>query len=282
MIVVQISDTHIDRPGQYVYGHYDTGASFRRAIDLINAMSPQPDLVLHTGDLASHGSAAAYTYFREMLHDLKAPFRAIPGNHDERGAFRDAFADTDWMPQDGTFLHYVVDHLPVRIICCDSVIADAVPGELCPVRLAWLQDRLEEAPSTPTIVAMHHPPFASGMTGTTSNGLRSGGPELAELLRQHPQVQRLVAGHVHRPISTIFAGTMAYSAPTTCYPFALDMGDERVLRITDEPPAIAVHAWLEHAGPEGPGLITHTVPTGDWGEPLTLLKNGQRVLNTAH
>ena len=282
MIVVQISDTHIDKPGQYVYGHFDTGASLRRAINLINSMSPPPDLVLHTGDLASHGSVEAYTHFREILTALKVPFRAIPGNHDERGAFRDAFSDTDWIPQDGTFLHYVIDHLPVRIICCDSVIADDVPGELCPERLAWLKDRLEEAPSMPTIVAMHHPPFASGMTGTTSEGLRCGGPELAALLRHHPQVQRLVAGHIHRPITTAVGGTIAYSAPTTCYPFALDMGEERVLRIINEPPAIAVHAWLDEAGPEGAGLITHTVPIGEWGEPLMLRKNGQRVLNADH
>ncbi len=280
MIVVQISDTHINQPGQNVYGHYDTGTALQRAIEMINTMSPQPDLVLHTGDLASHGSPAAYTYFREMVSVLKAPFRAIPGNHDERGAFRDAFSDTGWMPKDGTYLHYVIDHLPVRILCCDSVIHDDVPGEFCPERLAWLDAQLGAAPTTPTIVAMHHPPFASGMTGTTSNGLRRGGPELAALLRQHPQVQRLVAGHVHRPISTLFAGILAYSAPTTCYPFALDMGSERVLRIINEPPAFAVHAWLEEAGPEGPGLVTHTVPVGDWGDPLTLLKDGQRVLPT--
>lgn len=241
MILVQISDTHINEPGQLVYGHHDTAASLRRAIETINAMSPEPDLVLHTGDIASHGSSERYAYFRSIMDELQVPWRAIPGNHDDRRALQAACADTDWMPQHGAFLHYVEDSFSVRIICCDSVIDGEVPGEFCPERLAWLDARLGEAPDKPTLVAMHHPPFASAMTGASLQGLRRGGAELAALLRRYAQVQRVVAGHIHRPITTGFGGTVAFAAPTTCYPFGLDMGPERLLRMTGEPPAIAVH-----------------------------------------
>ena len=84
--------------------------------------------------------------------------------------------------------------------------------------------------------------------------------------------------HVHRPITAPSGGTIAFAGPTTCYPFGMDMGSERVLNIVHEPPAFAVHAWLPDATPDGAGLITHVLPVGDWDAPITLLRNGENVL----
>jgi hypothetical protein len=39
-----------------------------------------------------------------------------------------------------------------------------------------------------------------------------------------------------------------------------------------------VHLWLEDASPSGAGLVSHVLPVGDWDEPITLLRNGTRVL----
>ena len=36
-------------------------------------------------------------------------------------------------------------------------------GLLCGDRLAWLEQQLAAAPATPTLVAMHHPPFTTGI-----------------------------------------------------------------------------------------------------------------------
>ena len=279
MFLVQISDTHIDEPGRLVYGHFDTAAALEKAIDAINAMKPGPDLVLHTGDIASHGSLRRYEAFGAIADRLTAPMVLIPGNHDDRGALREVFGGTSWLPATGDFLHYVIADHPVRIICCDSVIAGETSGEMCPERLAWLDARLREAPDRPTIVAMHHPPFYSGMTGSSSKGLRHGGAELDALFRRHGQVVRVLAGHVHRPITASFGGTIAFAGPTTCYPFDLYTGPDRLLNISNEPPAIAVHLWLEDAAPSGPGLVSHTMPVGDWLPPLTLLRAGVKVLD---
>lgn len=281
MILVQITDTHIEEPGDLAYGRYDTAATLKAAVTAIGQMSPAPDLVLHTGDMAHHGSIERYRYFRELIADLEVPFYAIPGNHDGRVPFRAAFADTDWMPTEGEFLHYVIDDFDLRIICCDSVREDETPGGFCADRLSWLNTQLSAAPNKPTVVALHHPPFGSAMTGTTSNGLVEGGAELSALLQRHSQVVRVIAGHAHRPFTCAFGGTIGYAAPTTCYPFALETGPERVLSITGEPPAFAVHIWMEDAGVGAPGLVTHTVPVGDWGEPITLLRNGERVIAAA-
>ncbi|MDC6451209.1 hypothetical protein PQY67_13575, partial [Pseudomonadales bacterium] len=98
------------------------------------------------------------------------------------------------------------------------------------------------------------------------------------LLKRHPQVVRVIAGHAHRPFTCAFGGTIGFAAPTTCYPFALETSSEQALSITGEPPAIAVHIWMRDAGVGGPGLVTHTVPIGDWGEKIVLLRKGKRVL----
>jgi len=97
-------------------------------------------------------------------------------------------------------------------------------------------------------------------------------------LRRHPQVVRVLAGHVHRPITAAFGGTIAFAGPTTCYPFGLDTGPERLLNVTHEPPAVAVHLWLEDAAPAGADLVTHILPIGEWAPPMTLLKAGVKVL----
>ena len=117
------------------------------------------------------------------------------------------------------------------------------------------------------------------MTGSSTKGLRHGGAELDALFRRHDQVVRVLAGHVHRPITASFGGTIAFAGPTTCYPFDLYTGPDRLLNISYEPPAIAVHLWLEDAAPAGPGLVSHTIPVGDWLPPLTLLRAGVKVLD---
>lgn len=279
MLLAQISDTHIDEADTLVYGRYDTSAALARAVEALNAMDPQPDVVLHTGDITSHGSVARYERFREIMSELKAPYLLIPGNHDDRDALREVFGGTDRLPTTGTFLHYSVESHPVRLICCDSVIEHETPGEMCPERLTWLEETLSADPKRPAIVALHHPPFYTGMTGTSAKGLKAGGAEFEQLLRRNPQVVRVLAGHVHRPITTTFGGTLAFACPTTCYPFGLDLGPDRLLNVTQEPPGVGVHLWLEDATPDGPGLVSHVLPLGDWGPSVTLLKDGVRVLD---
>lgn len=278
MILVQISDTHIDEPGTLVYGRFDTTAALRKAVETINALDPAPDLVLHTGDIASHGSVERYEAFRSVIDELEMPYALMPGNHDDREALAGVFGHSPRLPVSGEFLHYVIEDYPLRIVCCDSVIVGEAAGEMCPQRLAWLEARLSEAPERPTIVALHHPPFYAGLTGGSAKGLLRGGGELAEVLSRHDQVVRVLAGHVHRPITAPFGGTIGFAGPTTCYPFGIDIGPERVLNIVHEPPGFAVHLWLPDATPDGPGLVTHVQPIGDWEPPTTLLRNGRYAL----
>jgi Icc protein len=242
----------------------------------INALDPQPDLVVHTGDLVHHGAPAQYAPARAMLDRLRAPYVVIPGNHDAREGFRTCFGDMAWLPQDGPFIQYAVDAGPLRLVCLDTVVPGEPWGALCDVRLAWLAAELAVAPDRPTVVACHHPPLALGLTASTKVGLDTGGPEFAAILGRHPQVQRLICGHAHRPIAGSFGGRPAWVAPATCYQFVADMSAERLLALNREPPGYAVHAWVDDPV-AGPGLVTHCIPVGDFGAPIALMRGGIRV-----
>ena len=84
----------------------------------------------------------------------------------------------------------------------------------------------------------------------------------AEIIRNHPQVERIVCGHLHRAIESRFAGTIAGTAPSTAHQIALDLRPEARLSFTLEPPGYQLHLWRE-----GVGLVTHTATIGEWSGP---------------
>ena len=276
MILAQFTDSHIEAAGVLTYGTFDAAASLGKVIDAINALEPQPDLVIHTGDLVHHGAPEQYGPAREILDRLKAPYVVIPGNHDARDGLASTFGDRGWLPDGGEFLHYTVDGHALRLVCLDTVIPGVPYGMLCAERLAWLDARLAEAPETPTVIAMHHPPMDMGLTFSSMVGLSEGGAELAAILQNHPQVQRVICGHVHRSVTAMFGGRPVWAAPATCYQFAMDMSDEQLLALTSEPPGFSLHVWLDDPV-GGPNLASHFAPVGDFGATIPIMRRGQRV-----
>jgi 3',5'-cyclic AMP phosphodiesterase CpdA len=89
-----------------------------------------------------------------------------------------------------------------------------------------------------------------------------GAEALAEIVRRYPRIERVLCGHVHRPIQIRWAGTVAVTAPATAHQFLLDLSPEAESRWGREPPAILLHVWE----PDG-GVVTHTAYVGDYGEP---------------
>ena len=266
MLIAQITDTHISIPGGLLERNYDTAGCLVRAVRHLNSLEPAPDVVLLTGDTVDEGTAAEYDRLREILVPLKAPLYVIPGNHDDREAMRRAFADHAYLPHTG-FLHYVVDEWPVRLIGLDTHVAGQASGAQCEQRIAWLAARLAEAPAKPTVVFMHHPPFRTGLTLMDTLGL-AGADELARVIAAHGQVRQIVCGHIHRPIATLFARTLATVSPSTAQQAALDLRAESRLAVVMEPPAATLLHWHAAAGE----LVHHLSYIGD--RPLHVLYDG--------
>ena len=76
-----------------------------------------------------------------------------------------------------------------------------------------------------------------------------------DTIRPYDNIERVIAGHLHRPIQCRLAGTMASTAPATAYQIALNIGAEDRPTTTFEPSACQLHLWL--GGTDG--LVSHTV-----------------------
>jgi 3',5'-cyclic AMP phosphodiesterase CpdA len=165
------------------------------------------------------------------------------------------------MQEEGEFLQYALDELPVRIVVLDTLVPGEDRGMLCEKRLAWLAARLDEEPVRPTIIAMHHPPFVSGMD--VMDRMNCGNSaELGAIVARYPNVERIVCGHLHRPITLRWSGTVVTTAPSTAQQFSLNLQRGAPVKWVLEPPACLLHYWRAETG-----LVTHTSYIGDFGQP---------------
>ena len=239
MLIAQISDLHIRSDGELLNGLVDTRKALTDCVAHIKRLDPLPDLVLATGDLANDGLAEDYAALRQAFDTLPMPVYVIPGNHDVRKHLRDAFADQGYLPQDSEFLHYVVDGYGMRLIGLDTITPGEVGGCMCSARLQWLRDRLDEHPERPTIIFMHHPPFATGI-GFMDSPPFAGASRLEAVVGRHSQVRLITCGHVHRAIQTSWAGASAAIAPSVVFQMALELRQGAPSAFVLEPPALSL------------------------------------------
>lgn len=249
MLIVQMSDPHFLPEGTPAFGEVDLVGRLERCIDHIDAMKPQPDAVLLTGDLTSDGDAAVYADLAHRLSRLRPPLYPLAGNHDDRELIRGRFAGAGVLPAAGP-LRYVVETLPVRVVVLDSLVAGEAYGRLGADQLAWLDARLADVPRRPTMVAVHHPPFMTGIDHLDRSMLRDG-DAFAEVVARYGQVERVVCGHAHRFVDARWAGTIAQIAPSTAYHFRLSLGPDAPAWLC-EPPGVLLHYWSETLG-----LVSH-------------------------
>ena len=246
MVIAQISDTHIlARSSEQAVGAA-RAENLRRCIADINRGGV--DVVVHTGDSVHHGMAEEYAHLREILADLEAPLFLIPGNRDRHGALRVAFDHLSYLPRNGDFLHYAVEDQPIRLVALDSVAAGERKGVFCARRLAWLEETLAREPDRPTILFIHHPPFDIARHYVGGYRRPEDARKLAAVVSRHPQIERLLCGHVHRLHRESWGGTVATTMPSV----AVDLR-KGVDKATEAAPLYLLHV----ASGEG-GLVSHT------------------------
>ena len=260
-IVGQISDMHVRAGGQLSNGVVDTCGALRRCVEHVLGLKQRPHLLLFTGDLVDTAAAEEYEELRRLLAPLPMPWYLIPGNHDERETLRNGFPDHAYLREWAPYIQYAIEHTPLRLIGLDTVIAGEGGGRLCEERLEWLNRTLAAAPDRPTLLFMHHPPFLSGIR--RMDELRLEAPErLAQVLWRHPQVERVLCGHVHRSIQARFAGTVASICPSPAHQIVLDLAPEADVSFGLEPPGYQLHLWSAETG-----VVSHTVPIGQFPGP---------------
>ncbi len=260
MLLCQISDPHIVGAGTLAYGRVDTGRMLERCVSKILALPRLPDAVVATGDLTDHGTVEEYELLAELLAPLRMPIYLVVGNHDDPDALRSVFPHYTYLTGEDGFVQYAVDDFEVRLVVLDTTVPGEPGGELCARRLQWLDRTLGES-DRPTIIAQHHPPFATGITVMDRMSLANPEAEAAVVAR-HSHVQCIISGHFHRTIQARFAGTVASVCPSTAHQLTLDLVPGADIRFTFEPSAFQLHLW------NGKQVVTHTALVEDfptWG-----------------
>jgi Icc protein len=268
-LIAQISDLHLKASGRLTYGVVDTLAALRRAVGHINASKQRPDVVVISGDLVDFGRADEYAVLRPELERLHMPFYLVPGNHDDRENLLAAFADHAWLPLSAAGpLDWVVEEHPVRLIGLDTTVPGEHGGRLDYVQLDWLNTQLSRRPDVPTVLVLHHPPFITGI-GHMDLAPFGNAAALEEVISRHPQVERLLCGHLHRPMQRRFGGSLACVCPGTSHQIVLDLDEAAPAHFNLEPAGYVLHRWHPEQG-----LVSHNAVLGEYEGPYPFYDAG--------
>jgi len=245
MIIAQITDTHIVPKGQAWNSLPQTQVENRLKliVDNLNILNPKPDVVLLTGDATDEGEAEAYSHLKEILEPLSIPLYIIPGNHDNREEMRAAFQHKSYMPEE-SFIQYVIDDYPVRLIALDTLVPGETWGLICRERVDWLEHTLQKNREKPTLIFMHHPLIKA--EHKVMDYVKCFTPDgFEDLLRSFPNIVGIVAGHNHRPSMALFGGTLCFVAPSVAPQFHLFEKEEgsHWSAIDLAHPSFTLHKW---------------------------------------
>lgn len=274
-LLLQLSDLHIREPGRLAYGRIDTAPYLRQAVESITRLPQRPDAVVLTGDLTDFGRAAEYDHLRALLAPLAPlPLYLMPGNHDDRDQLRASFPDhTHYLGSSG-FVQYSVPVGGLQLIALDTVVPQASEGGLCAERLAWLAAELERQRHRPVVIAMHHPPFRTLIGHMDEIGLLEGAEALEALVARHPNVERVICGHLHRSIQVRFGGSIASTVPSPAHQVCLDLAPDAASAWTLEPPGFALHALSA-----GGLLVSHLAASGRYDGPYPFHEEGGQLID---
>jgi 3',5'-cyclic AMP phosphodiesterase CpdA len=183
----------------------------------------------------------------------------LPGNHDERDAFRRGLLSGPGAGVPGGArgpeapLNQVHRVAGAVLAMCDSVIPGQDGGYLADETLAWLDAVLSDDPGAPAFVCLHHYPVPLHTEAADTIRL-AGEDRLAAVLSRHPQVVAVLCGHAHTAAATTFAGR-----PLLVAPGVLSIGvtpwDVSATADYAAPPAVAYHILGEDGR-----LTTHYRP----------------------
>ena len=189
--MLQVSDTHLGPGVPMADEHW--------AAVIAHVQRTGPDLVVHTGDVTLDGvrDPAQLAYARARLHQLPAPWRAVPGNHDigdvddparlidaERiDAFAAGFGPPNWVHEEDGWQLIGLD--------IQSLQASADGGP------RWLWDAL--AADIPTALFIHRPLRPWGVQ-VDSPGRYVYEPWRSRLMTAiaDGNVRLVASGHVHQ------------------------------------------------------------------------------------
>ena len=220
---VQISDSHIgfDKPA-----NVDVTGTLQAAIDKINALPVEPDLILHTGDLSHLSKPGEFDTLDQVLKGSKQKqIFYVPGEHDVSIDNGQQFLERYGKGTKGSGWQSF-DHKGVHFVGLVNVVNFKAGGlgTLGAEQLEWLEADLKgRTSSTPVVVFAHIPLWAAypewgWATEDSAQALAYLKPfGSVTVLNGHiHQIMQKVEGNVtfHTAMATAFPQPVAGTAPS--------------------------------------------------------------------
>ncbi len=200
--IVQMSDTHISKFGQFMEKRFDHAAK------IINGLDPAPDVVVHTGDLTDNGVLADYEFAIKKLKTIKPKMIIAPGNHDERNFGQSLFREMVGP------LEFESEKEDLKFFILNSPEPDRDEGRLGRRRQSYLEEKLGGlSEDSVKIMIFHHHLIPVPYAGREMNVLEDAGDILDMVLRYN--VDLVLMGHRHVRRVLRINNTLLVNATTT-------------------------------------------------------------------
>jgi len=264
LLIAQLTDTHVLDPVDDGQHWVDNNGRLAEAIESLNNESPRPDLVVATGDMANNGGPEEYTELTRQLSALELPLACVPGNHDDSGSLRSTVGPStppgvEVADASGHYSWWL--DLPpaalgkrpgLRIIGLDTHLPGKDGGCFDDERAGWLANAISgaEANGFASLIAMHHPPFLSGIEWMDAPGF-VGAERFIKLVSSARGVDRVICGHLHRPTQAAINGVTFSVGPSTIQHVALDLEPGSPKQAILDPVGYQLHTfdgttWVSH------------------------------------
>ena len=215
--VTQITDIHLMAKANARLHGVDTAVSLQKVLDAIGELSPQPEIIIATGDLAEDGSVATYRRLRDLLASIKIPLYVLAGNHDGISEMQDTLV--------GETIK-IVDMVRVSewiFLFVDTQVPGESYGYISPDEMSRFKANLELAGDAPVVVALHHTPMP---VCQQANCQLQNVADFNQLVEGFPCVKAVIAGHTHIEAEQLIAGHIQYTTPSTFAQVAHDVATD--------------------------------------------------------
>jgi len=213
---LQISDSHI---GFSKEANKDVTATFKIALDRINALPTPPSFLIHTGDISQLSKSEEFDTFDELLKSCRTKdVFYVPGEHDVLDGSGKLYRERYLKSVEGKGLGwYSFNKNGVHFIGLVNVLNLEAGGlgQLGSEQLEWLEADVKDlGTSTPIVVFAHIPLWAvyPQWGWGTSDSERALG-----YLKRFGSVT-VLNGHIHQVLQKVEGNMTFHSAMSTAFP----------------------------------------------------------------
>ena len=210
--VAQITDIHLFADENQALLGIPTIQSFEAVIKRLKQIDSEIDLLLVTGDLSGDGTPGSYENLQAFFNQLQIPTYWLPGDHDSAKTI-DQYLNLGLVSRRKCF-----ERGGWNFILLNSSIPGQEQGYLSTKTLSWLEKQLETVGDSPTVVALHHPPFPVDSKWLDNNNLENP-EEFFQVLDRHPQVKLVLFGHIHQEFQQQRGSVSYLGTPSTSIQF---------------------------------------------------------------